>query len=66
MNIIPVYIILAVLNFVPVPLPVRMIFPLAWLTLCAMYKKQWVLTAALFFSFLGDVMGSAQYKERKR
>lgn len=45
MNIIPVYIILAVLNFVPVPLPVRMIFPLAWLTLCAMYKKQWVLTA---------------------
>lgn len=57
MNIIPVYIILAVLNFVPVPLPVRMIFPLAWLTLCAMYKKQWVLTAALFFSFLGDVMG---------
>lgn len=49
MNIIPVYIILAVLNFVPVPLPVRMIFPLAWLTLCAMYKKQWVLTAFHLF-----------------
>lgn len=52
-----VYIILAVLNFMPVPIPARMTFPLAWLTLCAMYKKQWVLMAALFFSFLGDVMG---------
>ena len=57
MKMIFVYIILAVLNFVPVPLPARMILPLAWLTLCAMYKKQWVLMAALFLSFLGDVMG---------
>ena len=55
--VISVFIILAVLDFVPVPLSARMIFPLAWLTLCAMYQKQWVLMAALFFSFLGDVMG---------
>lgn len=55
--VISVFIILAVLDFVPVPLSARMIFPLAWLTLCAMYQKQWALMAALFFSFLGDVMG---------
>lgn len=55
--VISVYIILAALDFVPVPVPARMIFPLAWLTLCAMSQKQWVLMAALFFSFLGDVMG---------
>jgi uncharacterized membrane protein YhhN len=34
-----------------------MIFPLLWLTICASCKKQWALAAALFFSFLGDVMG---------
>ena len=55
--VISVFIILAVLDFVPVPLSARMIFPLAWLTLCAMYQKRWALTAALFFSFMGDVMG---------
>ena len=52
-----VYVILAVLDFVPIPFPARMIFPLLWLSLCAMYQKQKMLTAALFFSFLGDVMG---------
>ena len=41
----------------PIPFPARMIFPLLWLTVCAVYKKQWALSAALFFSFLGDVMG---------
>lgn len=55
--VISVFIILAVLDFVPVPLSARMIFPLAWLTLCALCQKQWALMAALFFSFLGDVMG---------
>ncbi len=39
------------------PFPARMIFPLVWLTICALYKRQWALAAALFFSFLGDVMG---------
>ncbi|MBO7067502.1 MAG: lysoplasmalogenase [Bacteroidaceae bacterium] len=55
--VISVYLVLAVLDYVPIPFPARMIFPLGWLTLCALYQKQWVLTAALFFSFLGDVMG---------
>lgn len=52
-----VFIILAVLDFVPIHFPARMIFPLLWLSLCALSRKQWALTAALFFSFLGDVMG---------
>lgn len=52
-----VFVILAVLDFVPMPFPARMIFPLLWLTLCASYWKRWSLAAALFFSFLGDVMG---------
>ena len=55
--VISVFILLAVLDFVPVPFSARMILPLAWLTLCAAYQKQWALTAALFFSFIGDVMG---------
>ena len=52
-----VFLVLAVLDFVPMPFPARMILPLLWLTLCAVYRKQWTLAAALFFSFLGDVMG---------
>ena len=52
-----VYIILAVLDFVPIHFPAQMIFPLLWLTMCSLYLKQWALSAALFFSFLGDVMG---------
>lgn len=39
------------------PFPARMIFPLLWLTACALCQKQWALSVALFFSFLGDVMG---------
>ena len=34
-----------------------MIFPLLWLSLCALCQRYWALMAALFFSFLGDVMG---------
>jgi uncharacterized membrane protein YhhN len=52
-----VFIILAALDFVPMPFPARMIFPLLWLTLGALCKKQWALASAMFFSFLGDVMG---------
>lgn len=52
-----VYIILSVLDFLPIHYPSLMILPLAWLTMCALYKKQWVLSVALFFSFMGDVMG---------
>lgn len=52
-----VFLILAALDFVPMPFAARMIFPLLWLTLCALYQKQWTLAAALFFSFMGDVMG---------
>jgi uncharacterized membrane protein YhhN len=34
-----------------------MIFPVLWLSMCALWKRWWALAAALFFSFLGDVMG---------
>lgn len=52
-----VFLILAVLDFLPILFPARMIFPLAWLTLCALLQRQWALSMALFFSFCGDVMG---------
>lgn len=54
---IAVFVILAFMVFLPIPFPARMIFPLAWLTLCSMFQKQWSLSMALFFSFCGDVMG---------
>lgn len=52
-----VFVILAALDFMPIPFPARMILPLFWLTLCALWQRQWTLAAALFFSFLGDTMG---------
>lgn len=52
-----VYIILSVLDLLPIHYPSLMILPLAWLTICALYRKQWALSTALFFSFMGDVMG---------
>ena len=52
-----VFLVLAVFDFIPMSFPARMIFPLLWLTLCALCQKQWALAGALFFSFLGDVMG---------
>ena len=55
--VISVFLILAVLDFLPIPFPARMIFPLAWLTLCALLQRQWALSMALLFSFCGDVMG---------
>ena len=54
---ISVFVILAVLDFVPINMPARMILPLLWLTLCALCHRKWVLAASLFFSFMGDVMG---------
>ena len=55
--VISVFVILALLDFLPKHFSVQMIFPLLWLSLCALCQKQWSLMAALFFSFLGDVMG---------
>lgn len=55
--VIGVFIVLAVTDFLPIHLPAQMIFPVLWLSFSALCRKQWSLTAALFFSFLGDVMG---------
>ena len=51
------FVVLAVLDFVPMPYSIRMIFPMLWLSLFALYQRQWALMGACFFSFLGDVMG---------
>lgn len=51
------FVVLAVLDFVPMSYPIRMIFPMLWLSLFALYQRQWALMGACFFSFLGDVMG---------
>lgn len=51
------FVILAALDFVPMQFPARMIFPMLWLSMFALYQRQWALTGACFFSFLGDVMG---------
>jgi len=55
--VITVFVMLAALDFMPLPYPSRMILPLLWLTLCALYRRQGVLAVALGCSFLGDVMG---------
>lgn len=52
-----VFVVLAALDFVPLHFPARMIFPLLWLSVCALFQRCWALATALFFSFLGDVMG---------
>lgn len=52
-----VFILLAALDFTSIHLPAQMIFPVMWLCLCALWQRQWALASALFFSFLGDVMG---------
>ena len=52
-----VFIVLAALDFMPMHFHGWMILPLLWLSMCALSRKQYVLATALFFSFLGDVMG---------
>ena len=52
-----VFIVLAALDFMPMHFHGWMILPLLWLSMCALSRRQYVLATALFFSFLGDVMG---------
>ena len=52
-----VYILLAAADFLPFDVPAKMTFPLLWLSLAALWQRQWALASALFCSFLGDVMG---------
>ena len=52
-----VFILLAALDFTAIDVPAKMTFPLLWLSLAALWQRHWALAAALFSSFLGDVMG---------
>lgn len=52
-----VFILLAALDFAPIDVPAKMTFPLLWLSLTALWQREKTLAAALFCSFLGDVMG---------
>lgn len=52
------YILSAVLFFIPVTIPHKIVFCVAVLTLASLWLCPWQITAALLFSTLGDYMGS--------
>ena len=51
------YLLLALLFFSPLPVPYKLAFPLAFLTLCALRFSTWPMVLAMGFSALGDYMG---------
>lgn len=53
-----VYLLLAVLYFAPVAIAHKLVFPLAFLTLCALRYSTWPMVLAMGFSALGDYMGT--------
>lgn len=52
-----VYLLLALLYFSPIAVAYKMVFPLAFLTLCAISYSTWPMVLAMGFSALGDFMG---------
>ena len=52
-----VYLLLALLHFSPIAVAYKMVFPLAFLTLCAISYSAWPMVLAMGFSALGDFMG---------
>lgn len=52
-----VFLVLAVLHFCFSSLPFGMVYPVAWLALCSIPRRNWWLTTALIMSALGDVFG---------
>ena len=52
-----VYLLLALLHFSPIAVAYKMVFPLAFLTLCAISYSTWPMVLAMGFSALGDFMG---------
>lgn len=53
-----VYLLLAILYFTPVSIAHKLVFPLAFLTLCAFRYSTWPMVLAMGFSALGDYMGT--------
>ena len=52
-----IYLLLALLHFSPIAVAYKMVFPLAFLTLCAISYSTWPMVLAMGFSALGDFMG---------
>ena len=52
-----VFLLLALLYFLPVAVAYKLAFPLAFLTLCALRFSTWPMVLAMGFSALGDYMG---------
>ncbi len=52
------FVLLAVFYFVPVKVPYKICFPLALLFVAGFWLQSWPIVAAVFFSLLGDLMGS--------
>ena len=53
-----IYFLLAALYFAPVQIPHKLVFPLAFLSLCALRLSPWTMVLAMAFSALGDWMGT--------
>lgn len=52
-----VYFLLSSLYFLPFTVPYKLVYPLAFLTICALRLSSWPIVLAMFFSALGDYMG---------
>ena len=52
------FLVLAVLFFLPVAIPHKLVFPVALLCLASLRLTPWQISAALFFSALGDWFGT--------
>lgn len=52
-----VYLLLALLHFSPIAIAYKLVFPLAFLTLCSLRYSSWPMILAMGFSALGDYMG---------
>lgn len=53
-----IYFVLAVFYFTPFQVPHKLVFPLAFLTLCSIRWAPWTMVLAMGFSALGDWMGT--------
>lgn len=56
-TLVAIFVVLAVLYFLPVGIPFRKCFPIALLFIASFWYAPWPIVAALGFSLLGDVMG---------
>ena len=53
-----IYFLLAIFYFTPCEVPHKLVFPLAFLTVCSLRLTPWPMMLAMGFSALGDLMGT--------